>query len=208
MKLLTHPVSLFPLRVAIALHEKGVSYDGVLTDPGEAAPEFLGMNPFGQIPVLVDGDITIAESMAILEYLEEKFPEPALAPSDLRQRAEMRQLMGWSTDYWYAHWRNWLAPRIGGDGSWSEESVEAARAGLCLHLDLLERNLESRAWLVGDYSLADICYAPLVLSLERVGFGDAFEARPKVRDWLRRLEARKAVADALAAHASGGSTRS
>lgn len=96
MKLYWHPLSIMPWRVRIALHEKGIEYDlesvNVYSSK-ERAPEFLRLNPFGQIPVLVDGGVTISESIAILEYLEERFPTPALMPNEPVHRAAVRQLM-------------------------------------------------------------------------------------------------------------------
>jgi len=135
MKLYTHPISLFPFRVKIALHEKGLVYEEVVTDlVGGASEEFLKLNPFAQIPVLDDEGFVMAESMAILEYLEEKFPKPALSPADVESRATMRKLMGWSTDYWYAHWKAWLAPKLGAQAPpWNEESVAEGRLGLTRH---------------------------------------------------------------------------
>ena len=91
MKLYTHPVSLFPFRVKIALHEKGLVFEEVVTDlAGGASEEFLELNPFAQIPVLDDEGFVMAESMAILEYLEEKFPKPALSPADIEARTSRR----------------------------------------------------------------------------------------------------------------------
>lgn len=201
MKLYTHPISLFPLRVVIALHEKALTYERVLTDLNEPTSQFLKLNPFAQIPVLEDGEFAMAESMAILEYLDEKFPTPALAPKDVESRATMRKLMCWSTDYWYKHWKNWLAPRLGEQGEpWTAESVESARQGLCTHLDIMERQLVGRDWLVGEYSLADICYAPLIIAVSHVDFAEEIEARPGVLGWLNRLRNRKAVIESLLDH--------
>ena len=81
-----HPFSIVPWRVRIALHEKQVKFDTIDINLYTKPPtdEFLALNPFAQIPVLVDGDTVISESIAILEYLEEKLPTPALL---LRRRA-------------------------------------------------------------------------------------------------------------------------
>ena len=101
IRLYTHPYSIVPWRVRIALHEKGIEYESVETDlyTKAATPQFLELNPFAQIPVLDDEGFVIAESIAILEYLEEKYPVPALLPSDIRLRATARKLMCWGTDY-------------------------------------------------------------------------------------------------------------
>jgi maleylacetoacetate isomerase len=84
-------------RVRIALNLKQVSYTQhsvhLVKDGGEQhQPEYKQLNPQGLVPTLVDGNIRLGQSMAILEYLEEKYPQSALLPSDLTLRAVARQL--------------------------------------------------------------------------------------------------------------------
>ena len=197
IRLYTHTFSIVPWRVQIALHEKGVGYECVETDlyTKPATPEFLALNPFAQIPVLDDNGFVVAESLAILEYLEEKYPDPALLPTDLRTRAEARKLMCWGTDYWPGAWKKWMAPRLGVE--WTDTSVAEGRCEIATHLDVLERQLGDADWLVGGYSLADVCYAPFVLVLERVGLGDLVAARSRVERWVRRLETRDAIIETM-----------
>lgn len=81
-------------RVRIALALKGMAYEYVpvhLTrDGGEQhRPEYRALNPQGRVPLLVDGDFRLAQSMAILDYLEALQPAPALRPADARQRARV-----------------------------------------------------------------------------------------------------------------------
>src|SRR5262245_11717189 len=97
-----------PWRVRIALAEKRVDCELAQVDVPAAqqlSPDFLKLNPFGQIPVLEDEGVVVSESIAILEYLEERFPEPALMPADAVSRALARQWMGWSNDYWPSAWK-------------------------------------------------------------------------------------------------------
>ncbi len=193
LRLHTHDFSIMPWRVRIALHEKGLEYEIVETDliSRPASPAFLALNPFGQIPVLEDGPLVLAESMAILEYLEEKHPAPRLLPDDLERRAQARKWMGWSTDYWPPAWKQWMARRLGENASVA--SVEQGRRALARHLDVLEEPLARDPWLVGEYSLADICYAPLVLALEHVGLSEEIATRPSVASWVERLKQREAI---------------
>jgi glutathione S-transferase len=195
LKLYWHPVSLMPWRVRIALAEKGLACDEEIIDlPGGASrqPAFLALNPFGQVPVLEDGDMVIAESSAILEYLEELKPDPPLMPATPAGRAVVRQLMGWSNDIWPFSWKRWIAPQSIGIPPGPEVSAQG-RTELAAHLDVLERRLAGADWLVGDYSLADICYAPLVVVAGRAGLDDEIATRPAVAAWVERLGARPAV---------------
>lgn len=194
MKLYWHPFSIIPWRIRIALREKNLACEEVKADVFNLKnnPDFLRLNPFGQLPVLEDGPFVIAESMAILEYLEERHPDPPLLPSDTAARATARQFMCWSTDYWPPAWKKWMAPRFPG-ATWTDESVREGRSEIAAHLDVLERRLATRDWLVDTYSLADICYAPLVLVLDRVGLEDEVTARPAAARWIARLRTRPAV---------------
>ncbi|MGE0623206.1 MAG: glutathione S-transferase family protein [Pseudomonadales bacterium] len=201
IRLYTHPFSIVPRRVCIALHEKGLAFESVETDLYTKAPtpEFLALNPFAQIPVLDDGGFVVAESMAILEYLEEHYPAPALLPSDIQLRATARKLMCWGTDYWPPAWKQWMAPRLPEHlaNPWTDATVAEGRRDLCAHLDVLEQQLTGNDWLVGLFSLADVCYAPLVLVLDRVDLGEEIERREQVKAWVERLMARPSVFDTL-----------
>ncbi len=201
VRLYTHPFSIVPWRVRIALHEKSIDYESVITDlyTKKPEPEFLDLNPFAQIPVLDDDGFIVAESHAILEYLEEKHPAPPLMPSELESRATVRKLMCWGTDYWPIAWKKWMAPRFpeGIGDAWSDDSVAEGRAEICHHLDVLDQQLLNNHWLVGTYSLADICYAPFVLVLERVDLGEEVTERSGVARWVRQLMERPAIVETM-----------
>jgi maleylacetoacetate isomerase len=84
-------------RVRIALNLKQVAYENIavhlVKEGGEQhQPEYRSLNPQGLVPLLVDGSLKLNQSMAILEYLEEKYPSPALLPSDRNERAQVRAL--------------------------------------------------------------------------------------------------------------------
>ncbi|XVF86184.1 hypothetical protein PTKIN_Ptkin18bG0019700 [Pterospermum kingtungense] len=77
-------------RIRIALNLKGLEYHYIpvnLLKGEQFSPEFQKLNPIGYVPVLVDGDMVISDSLAIFMYLEEKYPQQPLLPSDLQTRA-------------------------------------------------------------------------------------------------------------------------
>src|ERR1700682_1793069 len=98
MKLYSGPLSLFSRKVEIALHEKGLAFERVMVPFSQATgyapkhPDVLAANPKAQVPVLVDGDLTLFDSTLILEYLEDAYPRPALWPADAKARARGRQI--------------------------------------------------------------------------------------------------------------------
>src|SRR5690349_15127963 len=87
MKLYSGPLSLFSRKVEIALHEKGLSFERIQVAFSQTKgyspkhPEVLAANPKGQVPVLIDGDLALYDSTAILEYLEDAYPAPPLYPA-------------------------------------------------------------------------------------------------------------------------------
>src|SRR5713226_3410102 len=93
MKLYDYPQCPFGQKVRIVLAEKELSYELVNVDlrRGEQKrPEFLKLNPFGKVPVLVDDEVVVYDSTVINEYLEDEYPHPQLMPSDSAARARVR----------------------------------------------------------------------------------------------------------------------
>ncbi len=93
------PLSMFGAKVEIAAREKGVDFDLVMvpftTDDAYEPkhPEVLRVNPVKkQVPVLVDDQVQLFDSTQIFEYLEDRYPQPALWPDDVAQRARARQI--------------------------------------------------------------------------------------------------------------------
>ncbi|XP_016169949.1 glutathione S-transferase zeta class isoform X3 [Arachis ipaensis] len=88
LKLYSHWMSSCSFRVRIALNLKGLKYHYVVvTASSKSDPEFLKLNPLALIPVLVDGDFVLAESLAIIMYLDDKYPQYPLLPHDIPKRA-------------------------------------------------------------------------------------------------------------------------
>ena len=98
MKLYSGPLSLFAKKIEIALAEKGLTFERVLAPFTQTKgyvpklPEIIAANPKVQVPVLIDGDVTLYDSTVILEYLEDAYPEPPLYPHTPAARARCRQL--------------------------------------------------------------------------------------------------------------------
>ena len=97
MKLYGYFRSSATYRVRIALNLKGIEYETLAVDlrapvHAQRAPQFLALNPVGLVPVLIDGERVLSQSLAIIEYLEETHPLPPLLPRGAAERAQVRAL--------------------------------------------------------------------------------------------------------------------
>jgi len=169
-------------RVRIVLAEKGVEFEAVEVDLDDRPAWIYEKNPKGRVPVVEEDGWTLPESAVIMEYLEERYPEPALLAADPADRALARLLIFRADDFtdpYYALRRR-------------ENGADAAFARALATLDL---ELESRPWLGGaDYGLADIAYLPWLLRA-RTRMGVDLAPYSAVSEWLDRLLARPAVAE-------------
>jgi glutathione S-transferase len=170
-------------RVRIALAEKGLAYDVVEIDLSDRPAWLYAKNPSGRVPVLEeDGGLVLPESLVIMEYLEERFPEPALWPADPAERALGRL------------WLDRFDVRLGSD-------YYAARRGEESELDArlaeLDAALAAHPFLTGrEYGLADIGYVPWILRA-RSNLGVDLEPYEGLSAWVERLAERPAIAAEL-----------
>jgi glutathione S-transferase len=128
-----------------ALAEAGVDYELVRVERDEAqsSPAYRELNPLGVVPTLVDGNLVLTESAAILMYLADRYPDAQLAPSD---RAQFyRWLVFMTNTLQTALLRDFYPERYGSTGV--RETAVAEAHGV---FDLLERELAGREWLVGE----------------------------------------------------------
>ena len=129
-----------------ALAEIGVEYDLVLTERDEAQSDagYRELNPLGVVPTLVDGDLVVTESAAILLYLADRYPEARLAP---QERADFYRWLVFMTNTVQTTMLRFFYPeRYGGPGVEAMASADAARL-----FGILEARLDGRDWLVGDH---------------------------------------------------------
>jgi glutathione S-transferase len=171
----------FAARVRIVLAEKVLDYDAVEIDLGDRPAWLYEKNPVGKVPVYEEeGGLVLPESCVIMEYLEERYPDPALWPADPAERALGRL------------WLDRFDDRLGaayyalrrGDGP---EQLDDRLADL-------DRALEPQPYLSGrDYGLADAGYVPWVLRAQDM-LGVDMERFTNLADWFERLLARPAIA--------------
>ena len=171
-------------RVRIVLAEKGIEYETVEVDLDDRPAWIYEKNPLGKVPVVEEDAFVLPESAVIDEYLEERYPEPALWPADAAERAFGRLLV-FRFDQLS---RPYYALRRGEDG---------ARERLDAELAKLDAALEARPFLSGrQFGLADVAYVPWVLRA-RDRLDVDLRSFPALTDWLERLSARPSIAAEL-----------
>jgi len=158
-------MSPFVRKVAAYAAEKGIEVDLQPTGFPNASPEFKAASPFGKMPALVDGDYLLADSSAIIHYLEAKYPEPELIPADPQLRGRTIWFDEFADTLLFAcggkiFFNKVVAPRfLGRDGDLSVAEA-AERDELPPLLDYLEGVIPESGYLVGDrFTLADIAVA-------------------------------------------------
>ena len=138
-------------RVALAAGHKRLPIEWVDVDAGDRSP-VEAVSGQSLVPVLVAGDEIVADSPVILEWLEERFPEPPLLPRDAVRRAEVRIFVDWFNRVWKR------APNAIAD----EGPTEALAAEMLAGVRLFEALLDGRDYLFGEFGLADVIAFPFL----------------------------------------------
>jgi|SRR5690349_1623875 len=189
----------FVFTVFVALVEKKIPFEVRVVDlekGDQRSPEFVKRSLTARVPTIDDGDFSLSESLAIIEYLEETRPPPAprLWPEDLRQRARARQLLGWIRSFLHS-----LKNERPSSSMFFEPVQMPLGAGAKADVEKLVRVSETllspgSAYLFGDFGIAD---AELAFALMRlVKNGDALPERLQAyaeRAWARPSVARFAL---------------
>jgi len=182
-------------RVKIALHEKGLRYDTVPVDlqKGEQKkPEFLKLNPYGKVPVIVDEGTVLFESCIINEYLDEKYPTAPLMPKEPAQRGKARVLIDYGLNYIHPQYWTIRGEFIKPAAERNAMVIEQTREKLRDLLQYLERAIVANRYFVGDFSLTDVALVPRFLKMDSFGVLPA-SPLPRLSAWLQKMKERPSV---------------
>jgi len=200
MKLLGVPLSPFVRKVAVILKIKGVAYEQEPVMPGSTSEEFRAMSPLGKIPVLVDGDFSLADSSAICEYLEEKYPDPAVMPAEPQARARARFLEEYGDSKFIESAsiifiEKFANPALFGKET-DQERVDNAESELVPpFLDYLESQVPPEGYLFGNFCTADISIVTPIFNAAYGGFEVDASRWPRYAAFVQRVAEHPAVVE-------------
>jgi len=185
--------------------------------------EYKQLNPNGVVPTLLHDDDVIIDSSVIIEYLDELVPEIPLSPPTPIGRAHMREWLRFFEEVpapavrvpsynrvFLRHFQSMTDEefiafgeskplrkdfflKMGRKG-YSDEEMNQAESRLAMAIQRMEQQLEDgRPWLLGDYSLADICIVPVVIRLNDIGMSRLWSGQQRVGEWFARFQEREAL---------------
>jgi glutathione S-transferase len=195
MKIYGFPLSPFVRKVLVAVQEKGLEAELVPTNPQQPSDEFIACSPFRKIPAMDDNGFQLADSTAIVAYLDAKYPNPPLLPAEPQARGRA---------VWFEEVADtvlvpagvpiivnrFLRPRIFG----TEGDEAAAREGeeaIKKPLGYLESAVGD-GWLAGEFSVGDIAVASVIRTLGYANCELSAAEWPRVTAWYERVKARPA----------------
>ena len=179
----------FSHRCRFVLFEKGMDFEIRDVDLFNKPEDISVMNPYGQVPILVERDLILYESNIINEYIDERFPHPQLMPADPVQRGRARLLL--------LNFERELFVHVESLEKQDSKKVDKARVMVRDRLAQLAPVVTKNKFMLGeDFSMIDVALAPLLWRLEYYGIELPKTAAP-VQKYAERIFSRPAFFEAL-----------
>jgi glutathione S-transferase len=189
LKFYYNPISSNACRIWIALLEKQIPFEPILVklDGDQFDAEFTAVNLLQRVPVIIDHDFRVIESLAILDYLEAKYPSPVLMPSQPEAIAAVRMVemlvVNELQPAMLLLTRHFLGLEV------EQRQLDVAQERIIAVMQFFEGQLDRRSYIVGDsFTLADIVGGIAVFSLGQLGID--FDDYPGLKDWSEGLATR------------------
>jgi len=182
------PPSVYGRKVLCVLDEKGLDYEierMSFQAKDHQKGEYLRVNPNGEIPALDDNGFIVYESTAIIEYLEDEYPEPRLMPEDSEGRARIRMIEDFCDLHMYPAVITALYAKHANEDA-STETLDTLKAGM----QRLEHYLGAGHFIAGDFSLADCAVMALIATFDGLGLTEEVVSSPKLKNYFSRLKTR------------------
>jgi len=179
----------FSQRCRIVLFEKGMDFQIIDVDLQNKPEDLAVMNPYNQVPVLVERDLILHESNIINEYIDERFPHPQLMPADPVMRARARLFLYRFEQELFAH----IADIVKGN----QKAADKARTVIRDNLTQLAPIFSKQKHMLGDeFSMLDVAIAPLLWRLDFYGIELPKQAAPLLK-YAERIFSRPAYIEAM-----------
>ncbi|MBI4490564.1 MAG: glutathione S-transferase family protein [Deltaproteobacteria bacterium] len=194
----------FAWRVVLTLEVKRLPYESRLLEfskEDHKSPGYLRLNPRGKVPTLKDGDFVLYESLAIMAYLDRKYPDPPIFGTTPQETGLIWRAISETQSYLVAPGAKVIVPIFFGKGLEKTDEIQAAAATIRDELKRIDAALAGSVWMVGScISAADIGLFPLVQILLRaaskeaakplsLGFSPLGQTYPNIAAWVKRVEA-------------------
>ncbi|MBI2095788.1 MAG: glutathione S-transferase family protein [Candidatus Omnitrophica bacterium] len=193
MKLFCFPRSGNSREVKIVLAEKNIPYEPVDVHADKSvkeSPEFKKASPLGKVPAIIDGEVYLSEAFLINQYLDEKYPQPPLMPKEKPLREEIRQFVSAIDKKMVLNIGLLVIECLLKPKDQQKEEVKVKkRAEIVEGLRELDKRLEGKAYLFGDFSLADVAVTPHIAALPILGSGIPADLK-NTTAWFERIKAR------------------
>jgi glutathione S-transferase len=192
-----HPLSPYAQKVKIALREKGLEFEVRMPEgigAGHTKGEFADANPRREVPALIDDEVAIFDSTVILEYIDDKWPEPSLMPNAPEDRARMRQIEDVMDTHFEAITWGLGELHFFKRGNDALRKMIEAHAGRQIvgFMAWLESELGEHDWFSGhDFGRGDLSVIPYLNAAD--GFGYKPAAGSPLAAWIARANARDSV---------------
>ncbi len=194
MVLYSGTTSPYSHRCRFVLFEKGMDFEIRDVDLFSKPEEIMAMNPYGQVPILVERDLILYESNIINEYIDERFPHPQLMPGDPVDRARVRLFLLNFEKELFAH-VNTIEAQMGKKGA--DKELEKARSHIRDRLTQLAPVFLKNKYMLGEnFSMLDVAIAPLLWRLDYYGIELSKNAAPLLK-YAERIFSRPAYIEAL-----------
>jgi RNA polymerase-associated protein len=178
----------FSQRCRFVLFEKGMDFEIRDVDLYNKPEDISIMNPYGQVPILVERDLILYESNIINEYIDERFPHPQLMPADPIMRARARQLLVGMEREIFSHME--VIEK-------NAKTAEKARQEIKVRLTEIVPIFNKQKFMLGDeFSMLDVAIAPLLWRLDHYGI-DLGKAAAPLMKYAERIFSRQGFIDAL-----------
>jgi glutathione S-transferase len=192
----------------LSLAEKKLDVELIEERYWEKDSDFLRRNPAAKVPVLKMDGLTMAESSAICEYIEEKHPSPSLLPKGPADRVEVRRMVSWFDDKFHHEVTSKLLyervnKKVMSQGYPDSSNVKAGARNIKYHIDYMGWILDQRRWLAGDMmTLADFAAAAHFSALDYICDVD-WNRNENVKSWYAKIKSRPAFRSILADQVPG-----